>query len=150
MLATLQAVGQRVPSPRQRQVQLYSTTVQAHQYTARDHKKGPQALVRCRSSFSTKLHLAGDGAGGLLAFALTAGQAGNAPQATALLTPLPAPAQQGLVHRASDFDALHAQMGRNVGSSCDSTSTQPLTFRPIWTHSSTATKLSVINRLKQF
>ena len=39
---------------------------------------------------------AGDGAGGLLAFALTAGQAGYAPQAADLLAPLLAPARQVL------------------------------------------------------
>ena len=39
---------------------------------------------------------AGDGAGGLLAFALTAGQAGDAPQAADLLAPLLTPTRQVL------------------------------------------------------
>ena len=39
VLATLQAVGQAVPSPRQRQVQLDSTTVRAHQHAAGARKK---------------------------------------------------------------------------------------------------------------
>ena len=41
VLATLQAAGQRVPSPRQRQVQLDSTTVRAHQHAAGARKKRP-------------------------------------------------------------------------------------------------------------
>ena len=72
VLATLQAASQRVLSPRQRQVQPDSTTVRAHQHAVGARKKGPQALGRSRGGFSTKLHGAGDGAGGLLAFALTA------------------------------------------------------------------------------
>lgn len=73
-------------------------------------KKGPQALGRSRGGFSTKLHVAGDGAGGLLAFALTAGQAGDAPQAADLLTPLLAPARQVLADTAYDSDAIRVQI----------------------------------------
>ena len=54
--------------------------------------------------------MAGDGAGGLLAFALTAGQAGDAPQAAELLAPLLAPARQVLADTAYDSDALRAQI----------------------------------------
>lgn len=39
VLAALQAAGRAVPSPRQRQVQLDSTTVRAHQHAARARKK---------------------------------------------------------------------------------------------------------------
>lgn len=73
-------------------------------------KKGPQALGRGRGGFSTKLHVAGDGAGGRLAFALTAGQAGDAPQAADLLAPLLAPARQVPADTADDSDALRAQI----------------------------------------
>ena len=52
--------------------------------------------------------MAGDG--GLLAFALTAGQAGDAPQAAELLAPLLAPARQVLADTAYDSDALRAQI----------------------------------------
>ena len=41
VLAALQAAGQVVPSPRQRQVQLDSTTVRAHQHAAGARKKRP-------------------------------------------------------------------------------------------------------------
>ncbi len=54
--------------------------------------------------------MAGDGAGGLRAFALTAGQAGDAPQAADLLTPLLAPARQVLADTAYDSDALRTQI----------------------------------------
>ena len=56
--------------------------------------------------------MAGDGAGGLLAFALTAGQAGDAPQAADLLAPLLAPARQVLADTAYDSDALRAQIAQ--------------------------------------
>ena len=54
--------------------------------------------------------MAGDGAGGLLAFAQTAGQAGDAPQAADLLMPLLAPARQVRAGTAYDSDALRAQI----------------------------------------
>ena len=54
--------------------------------------------------------MAADGAGGLLAFALTAGQAGDGPQAADLLTPLLAPARQVLADTAYDSDLLRAQI----------------------------------------
>ena len=57
--------------------------------------------------------MAGDGSGGLLAFALTAGQAGDAPQAADLLAPLLAPARQVLADTAYDSDALRAQIAEN-------------------------------------
>ena len=41
VLAALPAAGQAVPSPRQRQVQLDSTTVRAHQHAAGARKKRP-------------------------------------------------------------------------------------------------------------
>ena len=101
-----------MPSPRQRQVQLDSTTIRAHQHAAGPRKKGLQALERSRGGFSTKLFGAGNGAGGLLAFTLTAGQAGDAPQAADLPGPLLAPAQQGLADTAYDSDALRAQIAQ--------------------------------------
>ncbi len=45
-----------------------------------------------------------------MAFALTAGQAGDAPQAADLLTPLLAPARQVQADTAYDSDALRAQI----------------------------------------
>ena len=45
-----------------------------------------------------------------MAFALTAGQAGDAPQAADLLAPLLAPARQGLADTAYDSDVLRAQI----------------------------------------
>ncbi len=50
------------------------------------------------------------GAGGRRACALTAGQAGGAPQAAGLLAPLLAPARQVLADTACDSDAWRAQI----------------------------------------
>ena len=52
----------------------------------------------------------GTGPAALLAFALTEGQAGDAPQAAELLAPLLAPARQVLADTAYDSDALRAQI----------------------------------------
>lgn len=49
-----------------------------------------------------------DGAGNVLGWQLTAGQAGDAPQAAGLLAPWLAPAQQVLGDGAYDSDALRA------------------------------------------
>ena len=100
------AAGQAAPSLRQRQVQLDSTTVRPHPHAAGARKKGPQAPRRSRGDFPNKLHRAG----GLLAFALTAGQAGDAPQAGDLRTLLLAPARQVLTDTAYDSNALHTQI----------------------------------------
>ena len=67
-------------------------------------------LGHSRGGFSTKLHVAGDEADGLLAFALTAGQAGDAPQAADLLAPLLAPARQVRADTAYDSDVWRYQI----------------------------------------
>ena len=95
---------------------------------------------------------AGDGAGGLLAFALTAGQAGDAPQAAELLAPLLVPARQVLADTAYDSDALRAQIAQTGAvavipsrpNRLQPPHLDPLTYRdrnPVERH---------INRLKQF
>ena len=63
-----------------------STIVRAHQQVA-DGKGGhDQALGRSRGGLSTKIHLATDAWGRPLRFALTGGQAADAPQAISLLS----------------------------------------------------------------
>ena len=57
--------------------------------------------------------MAGDGAGGLLAFVLTAGQAGDAPQAGDLPAPRLAPARQVLADTVYGSDAIRAQIAEN-------------------------------------
>ena len=54
----------------------------------------------------------GDGAGNVLGWQVTAGQAGDAPQAADLLAPLLAPARQVLADTAYDSDALRAQIAQ--------------------------------------
>ena len=54
------------------------------------------------------MHVVGDGAGQVLGWQLTAGQAGDAPQAAGLLARWLAPAQQVLGDAAYDSDALRA------------------------------------------
>ena len=76
---------------------------------ARGQKKnGEQAVGRSRGGNTSKIHLVGDGAGQVLGWQLTAGQAGDAPQATGLLTRWLAPAQEVLGDAAYDSDALRA------------------------------------------
>ncbi|MGW6613225.1 IS5 family transposase [Streptomyces erythrochromogenes] len=68
-------------------VSVDSTVVRAHQHAAGARKKGAtgagepadHALGRSRGGLSTKVHLAADGGARPLAFAVTAGQAGDAP-----------------------------------------------------------------------
>jgi transposase len=68
-----------------------STIVRAHQHAA-GAKKGAedQALGRSRGGLSTKIHLAVRGLGCPVRFTLTAGQKGDAPQASALIEGLDA------------------------------------------------------------
>ena len=108
VLATLEAVGQTVPNPRQRQAQLDSASMRAHQHAAGAREKGPQALGRSRGGFFSKLH--GAGVGGLLAFVLTSGQAVDAPQAADLLSPLLTPARQVLADTAYDSNAIRTHI----------------------------------------
>ena len=54
------------------------------------------------------MHLVGDGAGQVLGWQLTAGQAGDAPPAAGLLARWLAPAQEVLGDAAYDSDALRA------------------------------------------
>lgn len=51
-----------------------------------------------------------DGAGNVLGWQVTAGQAGDAPEAAGLLTPWLAPAQEVLGDAAYDSDALRAML----------------------------------------
>ena len=65
---------------------------------------GEQALGRSRGGFSGKLHGAGDSLGNPLAFRLTAGQQGDAPQALPLLDGITATAV--IADKAYDTDAI--------------------------------------------
>ena len=65
---------------------------------------GEQALGRSRGGFSTKLHAAADALGNPLAFRLTAGQQGDAPQALPLLDRITAKAV--IADKAYDTDAI--------------------------------------------
>ena len=65
---------------------------------------GDQALGRSRGGFSSKLHAAGDSLGNPLAFRLTAGQQGDAPQALPLLDRLTTTAV--IADKAYDTDAI--------------------------------------------
>jgi transposase len=65
---------------------------------------GEPALGRSRGGFSSKLHGLADGLGNPLAFRLTAGQQGDAPQALPLLDRLAAKAV--LADKAYDTDAI--------------------------------------------
>lgn len=69
---------------------------------------GGQALGRSRGGFSTKLHAAGDALGNPLAFRLTAGQQGDAPQALPLLDRRSA--QAVIADKAYDTDAILAAL----------------------------------------
>ena len=66
--------------------------------------EGEQALGRSRGGFSSKLHAAGDSLGNPLAFSLTAGQQGDAPQAPPLLDGITATAV--IADKAYDTDAI--------------------------------------------
>ena len=84
---------------------LDSTVVRAHACAAGAKKtEGEPALGRSRGGCSTKLHAAGDALGNPLAFRLTAGQQGDAPQALPLLDRLAA--QAVLADKADDTDAI--------------------------------------------
>ena len=66
--------------------------------------RGEQALGRSRGGFSTKLHGLADALGNPLAFRLTAGQQGDAPQALPLLDGFTATAV--IADKAHDTDAI--------------------------------------------
>ncbi len=68
-----------------------------------------QAIGRFRGGLGTKTHMVVDALGRVLAFALMAGQKGDAPQAYDLLAALPAPALC-LADAAYDSDRLRAFM----------------------------------------
>ena len=70
----------------------------------RAKSEGEQALGRSRGGSPTKLHAAADALGNSLAFRLTAGQQGDAPQALPLLDRLAAKAV--LADKAYDTDAI--------------------------------------------
>ena len=65
---------------------------------------GEQALGRSRGGFSSKLHASADSLGNPLAFRLTAGQQGDAPQALPLLDGLTTTAV--IADKAYDTDAI--------------------------------------------
>ncbi|MFY7852320.1 MAG: IS5 family transposase [Brevundimonas sp.] len=69
-----------------------STIVRAHQHAAGAEKGGSedQAIGRSRGGLSTKIHMAVRGLGCPVAFSLTAGQRGDAPQAGTLIEGMPA------------------------------------------------------------
>ena len=67
---------------------------------------GEQALGRSRGGFSSKLHALADSLGNPLAFRLTAGQQGDAPQALPLLDRVTATAV--IADKAYDTDAILA------------------------------------------
>ena len=69
-------------------------------------KKGAQAIGRSRGGRISKLRLGCDGAGNVLNWLLTPGQAGDCPQAAWLLAPHLAPACEVVADTASDSDAL--------------------------------------------
>jgi len=69
--------------------------------------EGDQCLGRSRGGCSSKLHALADGLGDPLRFALTAGQAGDAPEAATLLGTVSMIAVQAvLADRAYDSDAI--------------------------------------------
>ena len=57
-------------------------------------KNDEQGVGRSRGGNTSKIHLVGDGAGNGLGWQVTAGQAGDAPEAAALLVPWLALAQE--------------------------------------------------------
>lgn len=73
----------------------------------RRRKRGAQAqaIGRSRGGRTTKIHAIVDGCGRPLVFALTPGQAGDAPAAPALITAVP-PARRCIADAAYDSDAL--------------------------------------------
>ena len=87
-----------------------------------------------------------------MAFALTAGQAGDAPQAADLPGPLLAPARQGLANTAYDSDVLRAQITKTGAVAVippRSNRLQPPCLDPL-THRDRNPVERLINRLKQF
>ncbi|MGW6268767.1 IS5 family transposase [Streptomyces sp. NPDC055060] len=83
-------------------VSVDSTIVRAHQHAAGARKKGPppgepdeHAIGRSRGGLTTKIHLAADGRCRPLAFVLTAGQAGDAPAFTDVMSRLRVPRRRG-------------------------------------------------------
>lgn len=80
-------------------------------------KNGEQGLGRSRGGNTSKVHLVADGAGNVLGWEVTAGTAGDAPQAADLLAPWLAPAQEVVGDAAYDSDALRtliAEAGANA------------------------------------
>nr|WP_251982689.1 IS5 family transposase [Streptomyces violaceusniger] len=85
-----------------RAVSVDSTIVRAHQHAAGARNKGApagepadHAIGRSRGGLTTKIHLAADGNCRPLAFVLTAGQAGDAPAFTEVITRLRVPRPRG-------------------------------------------------------
>ncbi|GHF59924.1 hypothetical protein GCM10018787_04990 [Streptomyces thermodiastaticus] len=83
-------------------VSVDSTIVRAHQHAAGAREKGApadeprdHAIGRSRGGLTTKIHLVADGRCRPLAFQLTAGQAGDAPAFTEVMTRLRVPRRRG-------------------------------------------------------
>ncbi|MFE7978145.1 IS5 family transposase [Streptomyces shenzhenensis] len=90
-------------------VSVDSTIVRAHQHAAGARNKGApagepgdHAIGRSRGGLTTKIHLAADGRRRPLAFHLTAGQAGDAPAFTDVMTRLRIPRPRGRPRTRSD------------------------------------------------
>jgi transposase len=101
-----------VDDPDMEHLILDSTVVRAHPCAAGapTNKGGQdqQALGRSRGGFSTKIHVSVDGLGNPLRLILTPGQAGDSPQAAALLTDMSAEGVLG--DRAYDTNAIRQQI----------------------------------------
>ncbi|MGI9383411.1 MAG: IS5 family transposase [Methyloligellaceae bacterium] len=102
---------------------LDSTLVRAHQQAA-NRKRGDrnQALGRSRGGLTTKIHLAADARGRPLRVLLTPGQAGDAPQAPALLEGLrPTHVIADKAYDSNAIRALIAAAGANAVIPCNPT-----------------------------
>ncbi|WP_367046955.1 IS5 family transposase [Streptomyces sp. Je 1-332] len=105
-----------------------STVVRAHQHAAGGREKGApagephdHALGRSRGGLSTKVHLAADGRCRPIAFVVTAGQAGDAPQFERVMAAIRVPRPVGrprvrpdtvLADRAYSSRAIRAHLRR--------------------------------------
>jgi transposase len=89
-----------------------STVVRAHPCAAgaakKDDGQAEQDLGRSRGGFSTKIHISVDGLGNPLRLILTPGQAGDSPQAAALIAGYDA--EYVIGDKAYDSDALREQI----------------------------------------
>ncbi len=98
--------------PDMEQLLIDSTVVRVHPCAAgaakKDGGQAEQTLGRSRGGFSTKIHISVDGLGNPLRLILTPGQAGDSPQAAALIAGYDADYVIG--DKAYDSDALREQL----------------------------------------